>query len=816
MSLHLDDLGIEILSLVFQYLLYPISDKSHDDVNGNDKVSSNILNINFRMGWPLRRAIECSADTVSHLLQDRRLLPSINDNHAMFKSIMHCKLFVLEKLLRDDRLEFPHNHVLSWVMISNDARVLQLLLKDGRMKPSSEVLTYSCENGLMTTEWTLQLFNVPSSTPSGQIKSKSLDPSTFNDRRVQRVAARGSGEVAHLLRQDERVAVTSSMLCGKYAVPLSATAILSSTDSMRTALVLCFIFALSFAARPIKFESDDLVPAGKDGVHRKVADLAGKHKRSEVSSHDLLEYEVAYNKDVIRLDREHTQVESVECFNGHFRLSVGKGSSLPRIQRGQILVGGKEWGCKDENGKPERFAARVEETMVRDGKLVLKTSPVTEREVFDQLKMSFKPIRHHFAPSAVDAPSNNATNNTANVKWHKKVNWNGNEQTKKGNKTILLYSLTCKSASVTFNPRLKSFCSKINKNINFELVGLRCSNCWSLFNLDILFNYDSHGTKDLTSIGVSDSLFDVTVDTSVTYTLSLPEVFKVIIPIDTMGVPGIANIDLDFQLAIDVNLNWNIIGQVVTGSFMNGNFTTLSGTHGQQDNNNTLSFNALPNHVRASSKGDGSLKTTFRAGPHFRVYLFANSFFNAWAEVAPTLSFLVNTNPVGLPPTKTPRPSALYQEPWMLEACPKIHFIEWDIAMGVAINVGASGPLVWDYNKALMAHSWDLAAGCILGFNGTQGNTTTQIQPTTSNTPTTSAVSTTSADVPTSSVDVTTSEDLPTSSSDVSTSVDVSTSTLNVTTSVDVPTSSVDVTTTSAESSDAAPSTVDLNTITSV
>ncbi|PRP87409.1 Solute carrier family 25 member 40 [Planoprotostelium fungivorum] len=524
---------------------------------------------------------------------------------------------------------------------------------------------------------------------------------------------------ARLSRGRQKAVLLSSFVCHrKEEISLTNSTVYSSsnTTTMRSLSValLCLLFSSAFGARPSRFESDDLPPADADGVHRKALNLEGRHKRSQVPSQELLQYEVAYNKDVIRLDREHTQIESVECFNGYLRLSVAEGESFPEFEKGKILVGGKEWGCKDEKGQLERFAGRVQETAVYNNKLVVKTIPVEEREVFHKLKMSFKPIRHHFMTAEA------ATNEDPNdIEWHKKVNWNADESKMKGNASIPLYALTCKSPEAAVQPQLKQACALMNNKVNLELLTLKCSNCFSLFNLDILFDYDSSGSKDLTSIGVSYLQLDVTVGSAVRYSIGLPNLFKLVVPFETMGVPGIADIALQFEIAIDVNLNWEMKGELTSGSFMEGNFSTLSGTHGQNDDRNDFIFRATPSRIKSVAAGNGSLKTTLHAGPHFRVYLFTNSFFNAFAEVTPALSFSVKSDPLGLPATKSPRPNALVQAPWMLEACPKRHLLEWDLSLGVAINVGASGPLVWDYNKALLANSWDIAAGCLLGFNRT-------------------------------------------------------------------------------------------------
>ncbi|PRP76417.1 ankyrin repeat domain-containing protein 44 [Planoprotostelium fungivorum] len=322
MSLTLDNVGFDNLSLIFEYLLYPLSDKKDAFDADEDmflqslqnylslqrvcrdwrQISSSSININFRCGWPLGKAIECSQVSVLHLLDDPRLQPSINDNYALVTCVMTSKLSTLELLLRDSRIELPER-MLEWVLTSRDARVLELFLKDGRMQLHPGALMKCALEGLVEmlkllladdridvsyNRYTAFLRSIR----GGQVEvvraflsCSRLDPSALKNSAIGLAAASGHTDIVRMLMEDDRVDPSAN----------NCSAIRRAASSNRTE-----VFELLLPVTPIDLSEDDnfmLRYASQNG-HTSMVQVLLKHPEVDPSARDNFALRFAANKNI--------------------------------------------------------------------------------------------------------------------------------------------------------------------------------------------------------------------------------------------------------------------------------------------------------------------------------------------------------------------------------------------------------------------------------------------------------------------------------------------------------------------------------------
>jgi len=91
-------------------------------------------------------------------------------------------------------------------------------------------------------------------------------------------------------------------------------------------------------------------------------------------------------------------------------------------------------------------------------------------------------------------------------------------------------------------------------------VSAICSDCWALYKMNIVFQYDQNGKKQLTTTGILRVSVIVDMKSTAIFSYNVTDAFKMSTSLVTLGVPGVADVTFDFGVAIDMNVNWNVIG----------------------------------------------------------------------------------------------------------------------------------------------------------------------------------------------------------------------------------------------------------------
>jgi len=417
-------------------------------------------------------------------------------------------------------------------------------------------------------------------------------------------------------------------------------------------------------SRPKHFESEKIV-TDADGFYTSKSTAT---RRGEPLAEDVLEHKIRFHPNVIILDRER-HIDSIKCLShGGLILQVQEDAKIEMWDANTILFGGKEWGCVNELGKPSRFAVRPSLTFRRGGAVYVEASIAEQDEVFETLSFKWQ------SPERMSLDVDTAhTKRLSNKEWNETLSWNYDNKKKQSNGVVHLENADCKTDWVKNVPDLKALCATAKgSDVKIEI---NCADCWSYYRLNMSFLYDqAAGTKQLITAGTIKTNLTIDVKTTTVFTHNVPDVFKAATSVITFGIPGVCDIDIDFTVAVDIEFKWNILGHSSTGSFMQGTYQMQVGSLGQHE---IVDLSPTPNKLGINTIGDAVTKTTLRSGPHFKVHLLLKTFFDAFTELAPFISFGVNYAAGGLPPTKTPNEHTIVKEPWMVTDCPKKHFSEW-------------------------------------------------------------------------------------------------------------------------------------------
>jgi len=470
---------------------------------------------------------------------------------------------------------------------------------------------------------------------------------------------------------------------------------------MRSLIVFACLLALYAAQRPSSFESDRII-VDEEGFYK-----SNNVRRSDPRPEDMLEYKVRFHKNVINLDKI-PHITSIKCLaGGDLVIQITPGSKIEQWKDDVILFGGKEWGCRGESGKATRFAVKPSSVTVLRENVYVHAVIAEQKEVYETLQMGWR------TPHSIEDETS-GKRDWRNKQWNTSLTWNLDPKTNRASGPIKLLSVDCGSFILKAIPQLKAIC---DKGAQISMV-VTCVDCWAKYKMNVTFVYDQDsGKKNLDTMG--NVKMNITVEVKTTFQLShdIPNAFAISQPFVQLGVPGVADIDVDFTVAIDLTLKWNVVGAITSGSYIEGNYVMGVGSDDREEN---FELTPTPTPPTFKSYGDGTVQTTLRAGPHFKVHLLLTTFFDAFTELAPFAKFNIHYEPKMIGPKDMPNPKAWWKEPWMFTACKKRHFAEWAMTFGVQVNVGAKGPLIpSSWNKNYLHSEWDLAAGCILPVNGT-------------------------------------------------------------------------------------------------
>jgi hypothetical protein len=163
---------------------------------------------------------------LDYLILDKKVDPSRDDNEALVLACRHGQLTVVERLLRDPRLDLADNDVmercLENAVTGNHLSVIRLLLKGGRVIPRAkrslhlasvcgyvnivELLLTVCDprswNSFSLTEAVL---NGHLEVVKLLVSDPRIDPAVNNNLALQQAAFRGHTEIVRFLVADERV-----------------------------------------------------------------------------------------------------------------------------------------------------------------------------------------------------------------------------------------------------------------------------------------------------------------------------------------------------------------------------------------------------------------------------------------------------------------------------------------------------------------------------------------------------------------------------------------------------------------------------------
>jgi len=456
--------------------------------------------------------------------------------------------------------------------------------------------------------------------------------------------------------------------------------------------VLVLLSASTLAlSRPSSFESDRLVKDAQ-GVFHKTADL--KRSSGQITAEDAFEYRFSFHPDVIRLDQEHTQVESIQCLpDSTLVMELSPESITPEWNRRAILVGGKEWKCRGEDGELTQFAVRMDKMKRIGDKLYVDTVAVTEEEVLQNFQAKWQLPR----------PQDEKRGSKA---WNENLAWNYEKKNGKADNVLSLLHVNCSTPKISDD--LLSICKR---DIKFQFNVL-CLDCWSSFDLDITFLWDGN-SKTLITEGKSHMNLTLQVDSTVEFVGKFPDVLTYSIPMLGTSVPGIADIGIFFKINLDLDVRWKVVGGAVTGAYVEGNYQLGAGSTDSQKASNGYNFAPQMVEPGISATGEGDVKVSLGVGPSFTVKLLAVTFFNAYSQVVPWVNLNFKANAFTFQQDSSIGVNSLFREPWMYKACENSHISRWAVDFGVEVEVGAEGKLIsskWD--KVFMRNSWSLAAGC--------------------------------------------------------------------------------------------------------